>query len=480
MLKAADSTPPLLSRDLREMFVGLDYEVPLLDGSRRRYVNLDNAATTPPLKSVLDCVNASAEWYSSVHRGTGFKSRVSTETFQRAHEKVLRFVGADPSYHSVVFCANATDGINRLSHRFLLHEEDVILVTVMEHHSNMLPWRCQGTVDYVRSDLSTGMLDLDDLEAKLLQYAGRVRLVAVTGASNVTGMAPPLKTVARLAHRHGAFLLVDASQKVAHRPIEMGQGNDPERIDFLAFSGHKMYAPFGSGALIGPRSFFEKGRPGIVGGGAVKSVTLDDVEWADVPDREEAGSPNLLGICALVEAMRALENLRMERIVAYEHVLTRKAIDRLSDIAGLTIFGAGGDCADRVGIIPFQLDAFDDALVAAVLSHEWGIGVRNGCFCAQPYVARLLGVSAEETRRHLVAARNGTELPHRGFVRISLALYNTEEEVEYLARAIESIVANGVRREYRQDRRTGEYLPVGVDRSSPVGASPDKVWLSAH
>ncbi|MBI4882243.1 MAG: aminotransferase class V-fold PLP-dependent enzyme [Planctomycetes bacterium] len=455
---------PLRTDEVRGLFVGLDHEVPLLDGRKRPYVNLDNAATTPPLRAVLDHIVACAEWYSSVHRGTGFKSQISTEAFRQAHEEVLRFVGADPAYHTAVFCANATDGINRLSHRFPQREGEVILLSVMEHHSNMLPWRFRGAVDHVRCEPGMGTLDLQDLEDKLCRHSGRVPLVAVTGASNVTGRAPPLGRVARMAHEHGALLLVDASQLIAHRPIVMGGGSDPERIDFLAFSGHKVYAPFGSGALIGPRAFFAQGRPGLLGGGAVKLVTLDDVEWAEVPEKEEAGTPNLLGICALVASLRTLSALRMERIAARERELTNLALERFAGVGGLHVYGGNGngEYGDRVGIIPFQLEGFRHAHLAAVLAYEWGIGVRNGCFCAQPYVADLLGVAPEESRAYIAAARGGHLHEHPGFVRASLALYNAEQEIEYLAEALASIGRDGCRGEYVLDEHTGEYRPRGM------------------
>ncbi|KPL08817.1 hypothetical protein AMJ85_07795, partial [candidate division BRC1 bacterium SM23_51] len=218
---------------LRDLVAGLDTEVPLLQGGRRGYVNLDNAATTPPFHSVLELVKEFARYYSSVHRGTGFKSHLSTELYERCREVVLDFLGGDPSYHTCVFCANTTDAINYLCQRLRLRDGELILTTVMEHHSNMLPWRFVGPVDHVGIITEDGSLDMVELQDRLAALSGRVRVVAVTGASNVTGFLPPLRRVARLAHEHGALLLVDAAQLAAHRPIVMGKGSDPERIDFL-------------------------------------------------------------------------------------------------------------------------------------------------------------------------------------------------------------------------------------------------------
>ena len=441
---------------MRDLFVGLDYEAPLLDGSRRPYVNLDNAATTPPLREVLEYVNRSAQWYSSVHRGTGFKSQLSTDAFGKARERVASFLHADPDYHLVLFCANTTDAINRLCCRMDMQPGDVVLTTVIEHHSNMLPWRHCGEVDYIKAKWPCGTLDMDDMEAKLRKHEGKVRVVAVTGASNITGHIPRLREIARKAHEHGAYFLVDASQLVAHRPIDLGRADDPERIDFMAFSGHKMYAPFGSGCLVGPRAFFEQGEPHFVGGGSVDLVTLDDVEWTGLPDKEEAGTPNLMGICAMAKAMDVLEEVGMEQVAEHELELTGQAIKRLDAIDGVRIYGAQvcqGN--DRVGVIPLISDKYPHALLAAILGYEWGIGVRNGCFCAHPYMEHLLGISEDEVRKWFDVVRQGNRGTLPGFVRVSLGLYNTMDDIEYLAQAIETIHRDGPEGRVRGGEQVG-------------------------
>jgi len=457
---AMSQTTPHTYRDL---FAGLDHEVPLLGGGRRRYVNLDNAATTPPFRAVVEHVDSAVAWYSSVHRGTGFKSQLSTHAFNQARQRVAAFVGADPDYHSVVFCANATDAINRLCNRICLGPGELFLTTVVEHHSNLLPWRFRGQVDYVKAKWPCGMIDMEHLEAKLREHGGRVRLVAVSGASNVTGLVPPLAQIARLCHAHGALLMVDASQLIAHRGIAMGRADDPERIDFMAFSGHKIYAPYGSGALVGPRHEFEQGRPGLVGGGAVDLVTLDDVAWTAVPEKEEAGTPNLLGICALARSMEVLDGIGMAAVQEHEQALTLRLFDRLRKIRGVRIFGGCEmvNITQRLGVVPIQSERFDHALLAAALGYEWGIGVRHGCFCAHPYITHLLGITKADLDRYMAEVRAGRPRLLPGFVRLSLGLYNTADEIDGLAEALAALHRDGPRGTYRFDAANEAYHPEG-------------------
>ena len=461
----------LSMKDARDLVVGLEKEVPLLDGTKRRYINLDNAATTPPFKEVLNAINEFAGWYSSVHRGTGYKSLLSTKLYNHCRDIVGQFIGADPSFHIVIFCNNTTDAINKICCRLNLARDEVVLTTLMEHHSNQLPWRFCGAVDYVELNDADGTLDLNSLRAKLEQYKGRVRLVAVTGASNITGIINPIRDIGTLAHQYGAFFLVDMAQLIAHRPVQMGYASDSGHIDFMAFSAHKMYAPFGCGVLAGPKGFFNEGRPAMVGGGTVELVTMKEIVWSEAPEREEAGSPNLFGALALAKAIQMLQRLGMENVAAHERDLTRKTLRLLREIPGITIYGDNDPDLkqDRVGVIPILAECYGHGLLAAILSYEWGIGVRHGCFCAHSYVTHLFDLSQEDLDKYLDRVRKGdrTDLP--GLVRISFGIYNTPEEIEYLALALREIMKNGPRFKYALNKAEGEYYPEG---------SSDKIDLS--
>jgi len=447
---------------VRDAVVGVERRVPLFDGRQIRYVNLDNSATTPPLVPVLDCSRLFLEWYASVHRGSGFKSLISTHIYERCREVVAGFVGADLSVHALIFTQNATHALNKLAMHKRPRAGQVVLTTEMEHHSNMLPWRKLGCkVEYAGIVDRSGGLDLRDLEAQIRHHAGRLALVTVTGGSNVTGIMPPIRHIARLVHEAGAQIAVDATQVVPHRPFKMGAPDDPERIDFIAFSGHKMYAPFGAGVLIGPKAAFEESDPDHVGGGTVHAVTMDEVLWAALPDREEAGTPNVLGCLALGCAVTVLQSIGMENVAEHERALTRRALEQLTRLDGLTLYGLNDPelRQDRLGVIPFNAQGISHAKLAAVLGHEWGIGVRNGCFCAQPYVRELLGISDAEMRGIVgkLAAGDHTTVP--GMVRVSFGVYNTPEEVDYLVDALRSILAQGSRAHYVLDSQYGDYVP---------------------
>ncbi len=461
---------------------GLEQKVPLLDGQLVRYVNLDNAASTPPLQAVLDAVNEFLPYYSSVHRGTGFKSRLSTAAYDQAHDTIARFVGADVNTNIVILGKNTTEAINKLAYRYPLVERNVVLSTEMEHHSNDLPWRRRAHV--VRAKVTQdGRLDEDDVDRLLATFGDRIALLTVSGASNVTGFVQPIHRLARKAHAVGARILVDAAQLAPHRRIDVRPDHDLEHLDFVAFSAHKMYAPFGTGALVGPRDLFLQGDPEYQGGGTVDVVTPTEVQWAGLPDREEAGSPNVVGAVAMAAAARALLDAGMETIERHEASLTAYALERLQALPGITIYGAtdARRTNDRVGVIAFNLEGMPHALVAAILGYEGGIGVRSGCFCAQSYVSHLLDLSEADRERWQRAHARGDRFQRPGMVRISLGAYNTSEDVDACIEMLHRITRSEYRGLYHQPPGSENYRPAGCDdilphlsmtTSSAAGLSP--------
>ena len=426
--------------------LGDDTEVECVGGRTRRYANLDYAASTPVMTDVWNAVEAFMPWYSSVHRGSGYKSQFATAEYEGARDVVARFVGARPG-DGVVFVRNTTEAINVLSAS--LPAGTRVLSSRVEHHANMLPWR-RHDVRLLPFTRSADEL-LDETERAL--RAERTDLVAVTGASNVTGELWPVAELAALAHRHGAELFVDAAQLAPHRAIDM----DALGVDHLALSGHKLYAPFGAGALVGR---LRDGEPLLAGGGAIKLVTVDDVTWAPAPDRYEAGSPNTVGVVALAAACRRLMALGMDAVAAHERSLAVRMWTALESIPGLellTLWPRG--TVDRVGVATFTLLGFRDPLLAAILSAEHAIGVRHGCFCAHPLMTHLLDVPHAQSQRLHAELRAGRSPRLPGAVRASIGLGTTTEDVDRLVGALREIAARGPRSTYVHVPEHDEYRP---------------------
>jgi selenocysteine lyase/cysteine desulfurase len=444
----------------RDALVGIEQPVPLFDGRLVPYVNLDNAASTPAFRSVVETIEEFLPFYSGVHRGTGYKSRVSTTAFERARELVGEFLGADPERDVVVFAKNTTEAINRLARSLAADDDSVVLTTMLEHHSNDLPWRRRFRTVHVgiRPD---GTLDVDDLDRRLAEHAGHVALLAVSGASNVTGVVQPVHELAAKVHAAGGRIVVDAAQLAPHRRIDMRPHDDPGHLDFVALSAHKLYAPYGTGALVGARCAFA-GTPDHVGGGTVSAVTTDAIAWADLPDREEAGSPNVLGAVAMAAAVRTLTELGLDRIADHERRLTTYAIDRLGGVPGLSLHGPTATAGPngKVGVIPFTIAGVEHGLVAAVLGYEHGIGVRNGCFCAHPYIAHLLRLDRADSMTWLERARQGDKRGVPGMIRISFGCYNDRHDVDRAVHALERVAAGDYTADYRPDL-DGSFHPAG-------------------
>ncbi len=423
---------------LRSYVHGVNIKIPLTNGKYVTEINFDNAATTPPLKNVMYEVLGFLPMYSSIHRGTGYKSRCSSFMYEKSREVIANFIGADLKNDIVIFVKNTTEAINKLSYRLdKRNGRDVILSTNMEHHSNDLPWRNRFKVNYIDID-EKGRLSLQDLESKLRKYANKVRLVAVTGASNVTGYINPIYRIAELAHKYNSEILVDGAQLAAHTPINIKPSNSLQHIDYMVFSAHKMYAPFGIGVLIGPSSSFEMGAPNYAGGGTVDIVTHEYVKWAHPPHKEEAGSPNIIGVVALSAAIKTLKMIGVENIHKYEKELTKYAIEKLKSVPDIELYGDTEDYDDRVGIITININDIHHETLANILSYEAGIAVRNGCFCAHPYLHKLLKVSKEVIERRIA----NPNLSHPGMVRISFGMYNNQREIDVLINTLNNIVKN--------------------------------------
>ena len=399
----------MIDRNIKELF-------PILNRTiyGKRLVYFDNGATTQKPKQVIDRIVQSYEQENSnVHRGVHYLSELSTEAHENARKRVAEFIGAEQE--EIIFTRGTTESINLVSRSYIegfCKAGDEILFSAMEHHSNMVPWqmaaeRCDLTFKAipVKDD---GTLDIDAYKNLL---SDKTRLVAITHTSNVLGTVNPIKEIAAIAHEAGANILVDAAQAIAHTKVNVKELG----VDFLAFSGHKMYAPTGIGVLWGKRELLEAMPPFMGGGEMIDHVTLEHTTYGALPYKFEAGTPNYVGSTALASAIDFMDSIGIENIHAHEEMLLKYATEKLNQIERVHIIG---NAPEKSGIISFVVDGAHHYDIGLMLD-KMGIAVRTGHHCAEPIMTRF-GIS--------------------GTVRISFAVYNTTEEIDIFIEALKKIL----------------------------------------
>ncbi|WP_114911346.1 aminotransferase class V-fold PLP-dependent enzyme [Acidibrevibacterium fodinaquatile] len=378
----------------------------------RDLVFLDSAASAQKPRAVIAAMTAAMETqYANVHRGLHWMSERTTEAYEAARDAVARLLNARDR-HEIVFTRNSTEAINLVAHSYghgVLRPGQAVVISEMEHHSNIVPWQmlrdAHGVELRIAPITEAGEFDLESL-SRLLED-GKVGLVALTHMSNVLGTYAPAARLARLAHAHGAKLLLDGSQAIVHRKVDVQEID----CDFYVFTGHKLYGPTGIGALWARRELLERMPPFLGGGDMIASVSFARSEWAQVPHKFEAGTPAILEAIGLAAAIAYVEAIGYPAIAAHEAALTDHALARLAAIPGLRIFGAA---QDRGGVVSFTLDGAHPHDVATLLDRQ-GIAVRAGHHCAEPLMHRL---GVESTAR------------------ASFALYTTPAEIDALAEGL--------------------------------------------
>jgi cysteine desulfurase/selenocysteine lyase len=374
-------------------------------------VYLDNAATTQKPRAVIDrMLRYYCEENANIHRGVHALSVAATDAYDAARERVRRFINA-PETREIVFVRGTTEAINLVAAtygRVHVGAGDEVVISEMEHHSNIVPWQllCEEKGARLRVVPITDSGDLHlDAYARLL--GPRTRLVAVTHVSNALGTINPIAEIVRLAHERGIPVLVDGAQAVAHMAVDVqGLG-----CDFYAFSGHKVFGPTGIGVLYGRASLLDRMPPYQGGGDMIRSVTFERTSYADIPQRFEAGTPNIAGVVGLESAIAYLSDVGLDRIAAYEHELLAYGTDALSRIDGLRLTGTA---QRKAGILSFVIDDIHPHDIGTILDRD-GVAIRAGHHCCQPLMARL-GVPAT--------------------ARASLACYNTREDIDTLVSSI--------------------------------------------
>lgn len=376
-------------------------------------VYLDNAATSQIPKFVEEKVrDFNEKERANVHRGVHTLGLRATNQYESSRQKVANFIGANNA-KEVIFTSGCTDSLNLVAASFgeqNIQAGDEILVSIMEHHSNLLPWqqlakRKQAKLNFIEIN-SDGLLDIENLKSKI---SSKTKIVALTHVSNVLGTINPIKELTDLAHEKGAIVVVDGAQAVGHFPINVAELN----VDFYAFSGHKMFAPTGIGVLYGKKDLLDKMPPYRLGGEMIANVTREGATWAEVPYKFEAGTPNIAGAIGLGAAIDYLQSLDFELIQKHEQELTSYALEKLKNVSGLTIYGPQKSNG-RIGVISFNLKNIHPHDLATALDLN-GIEVRAGHHCAQPLMASL---DTEST------------------VRASLSIYNTKDDIDKLVSSL--------------------------------------------
>ncbi|MCO8308315.1 aminotransferase class V-fold PLP-dependent enzyme [Streptomyces hygroscopicus] len=429
--------------------LGSDVLVPLVTGGEVTYAALDYAASAPALRRVWDDIAAYAPYYGSVHRGAGYLSQLSTDLFENSRKDVAAFLGCRED-DQVVFTRSTTDSLNLLA--AVAPRGTEVFVFETEHHASLLPWeqREDVTVRYLSAPRSPGQA-VRTLQTALAGRGEGPALVCVTGASNVTGELWPVRELAAAAHAHGARIVLDAAQLAPHHPVDIAAAD----VDWVAFSGHKLYAPFGAGVLAGRADWLRAARPYLAGGGASRKVTRRDdggvdVEWHTTAARHEAGSPNVIGVYAIASACKALTEAGFENLVARERQLIATVREGLAEVPEVRVLSLFGDDAPRVGVLSFVVDGWNSSHFAAALSAEYGIGVRDGLFCAHPLVRTLLDSEPDEPGE-CGAPEAAPGERSLNAIRVSFGAGTPDEHVERFVRAVKELVRDGARWSYRTE-----------------------------
>ncbi|MEV4976824.1 aminotransferase class V-fold PLP-dependent enzyme [Streptomyces scopuliridis] len=427
--------------------LGREVTVPLVTGGEVTYAALDYAASAPALQRVWDDVAAYAPYYGSVHRGAGYLSQLSTDLFENSRRTVAEFLGCRPD-DQVVFTRSTTDSLNLLA--AVVPAECEVFVFETEHHASLLPWR-DARVTYLNAPRTAGEAVATLERALAGREAEGPALVCVTGASNVTGELWPVRELAAAAHAGGARIVLDAAQLAPHHPVDIA-GLD---VDWVAFSGHKLYAPFGSGVLAGRADWLQGAEPYLAGGGASRKVARRadggvDVDWHTTAARHEAGSPNVIGVYAIASACKALTDAGFDALVAREQRLVARVREGLAGVPEVKVLSLFGEDAPRVGVLSFVVEGWNSSHFAAALSAEYGIGVRDGLFCAHPLVRTLLGSDPQDPGECGAPEAEPGERSLNA-IRVSFGAGTPDEHVDRFVRAVRELVTDGARWNYRTE-----------------------------
>ncbi len=429
-------------KNISEAFIGTNLVVKTIQGEDVRRIYFDSAASHLALKPSQAITQHFLNYYSNSHSSVHLTAKISTQIVEWAQNRIKLFVGADDHYSTLFMGSGTTAAMNRLARGLnkLRPEKKVVLLSIMEHHSNDLPHRILDNqvihLNVIDEEGTYVGMDLKKLEDILIEQNGNVNYISITGASNVTGNITPIHDIAEIAHRYDAYIIVDGAQLISHVPVQLVNPTPSRSIDFFIFSGHKIYSPGAPGVLIGRSDLLQQMVPEYYGGGMVNAVSTHDFELAtSISDKEHAGTLNIPGILTIATTIDFLSKVGMEHVYEKEIKLTNYLMNRISEIPEISIYPKRNQ-GDKIGIVSFNLSGVPHQLLALVLNDYFGIAVRNDCFCAHPFVRECL-------KEELWNIEDEDDIVlFKGMVRASLGIYSTKADVDMLIRALKQITTN--------------------------------------
>lgn len=437
--------------------IGTNHIITLTTGKKARVVLLNNAATTPPFEKTLEAVNHFLQTYGALHRGAGPHANITFQKIQDALNSIRKFLNL-PESHTLLFTQNTSAAINLFARMLCLKKSDVVITSSIEHTSNNLPWRYNTETQIVEVNaFEDGSIDYDDLEKKAAKHGKNLKLITMTGASNQTGYIPNIQKLSKIAHKYNALLFIDAAQLAPHRKMDMKQ----DGVDALAFSAHKVYAPFGIGVLALPKSLLDT-IPADPGGGSIDMISETDILWAPPQERHQTGTWNVAGIIALAASCQVIMNASWETVEKHERELVKYMAENLQKLPKITMYVPSEKylTENRIGTFPFNLAGIHHAQLASILEHEYGIETRAGTICNHRLVRRWFKISDTEQKKIEKQIANGDRLASYGIVRASLAIHNTKQDIDMLLSALTEIAKNGSKLKYKPVPHEETFVPV--------------------
>lgn len=419
-------------KHIRNYFIGVNSPIRTENNIYRERVYLNSAATGLPLRNVVNKINKLLPYYT-FYETDSYAGLKLTDEYEHVRNIALDYVKANKLENTAIFVKSSTYAINLLAEIMLQNNPNsVVLSAAINGLPSYLPFKNRFQTDFI-GFTATGNVNLNELEQKLISYAGKVKLVTITAASNITGITPAIYEAAKLAHKYGAKIFVDTTQYLQHKPFNIKPNSADNHIDFIAFSAHKYYSPYNSGVLIGPASYLEMFCPPNTGSYITNFVSTEKIIYKDSPFKYETGYANVLAVIAMGEALNSLNFIGLNKIMQYEKKLYDYTINKLQEIDRVFIYGLASNEVN-IPIISFNVKGSNNRKVASDLGYKYGIIIGSGNLSSDIYIQYLQGLSPQEAYKLYLKAE------YQSVCRVSLAFYNTKSEIDRFVEALKIII----------------------------------------